>query len=66
MEKKRTNSGLSMELTGKHSIYPHFLMRVLPLIRRRVKGASANDHEARAGRHFEPQSGIHEWPDGSV
>src|SRR5215471_3406050 len=32
----------------------------------RQVGASASDHEARAGRRFEPQGGIHQWPDGRV
>jgi hypothetical protein len=43
-----------------------FLVRLLLLIRRRMERASASDHEARAGRRFEPQGSIHEWPDGSV
>src|SRR5215510_13022560 len=43
-----------------------FLVRVLLLSRSRMERASASDHEARAGRRFEPQGGLHQWPDGSV
>ena len=42
------------------------LVRVLLLTRCRMQGASTRDHEARTGRRFEPQGGIHQWPDGSV
>src|SRR5712691_10521825 len=39
---------------------------VLLLTRHGMQGASASDHEARAGRRFEPQGGLHQWPDGSM
>src|SRR5215510_7267342 len=42
------------------------LEHVLCLTRRRRQRASTCDQEARAGRLFEPQGGIHQWLDGSV
>ena len=38
----------------------------LALGRGRIDGASARDHEARTGGCFEPEGGIHQWPDGCL
>src|SRR5262249_29531022 len=54
-------------MTGDPYVMPSaFVVRVLLLTRRRLLRTSASDHEARADRRFEPQGGIHQWPDGRV